>query len=700
MKNSLDRKKSYLRAGILYEYSGALKISLKIYFISLKTFYFKSKINARLFCCFHWINLLRKRSFNLIKKHKLLNCFNNDSLSFFLKYYQYTGSFILAIDLLKKNKGLIHFGLIFKRFNCNVYIFGNIIRLVLLTNNNFLDMSNIRRLFHKIKKKHGIKKKELWIINRSLINFKNKFRKYNTIKNILHDLGNKEKKFNQPLIMKTILESNCVFEEKKNKIVKLSEYILSDLKLYLNEYKNSNFSFLKFQQTSFPEIEIFCSFLIFNDTYSHFIRNLNDGLKFLMKCKNNTQNFIFKKLILKIFKNYALLEKRDIEPYFLFSKIQKKLGLKKNPLGSVLFIPTSNVKKKLVNFNKEYILKLNIVAERFYEKKKVNILLKIYLILVLINFKLSLVFKKGENYKKIIFHDVFKKKNLNKKLSNLKGDVMIKFMNTNENLVLLYKILVYKLIKKKNILKNFVGNKILDIIISNKIFSKLNSFNLRPLFVLWMLKKKKYVKAYNLLRLQCSIRPYSFQSWQILSLVEKEIGIAVSKTLRFTLRIVGKFPNSIPGIIFAGNLCSVFGSSGYALAEFYQAYRWKNNSPFLNLSIAIQYLNGSINRRNISKGIVILLSLCFFFRYKILRFFTIQIILQENFFSHFLDLEILYNSARILLFLGINNMAKTDFETVFKIKKTVSKSRKFNRNNKKYKESIELETEINLFLFE
>ena len=164
MKNSLGRKKSYLRAGILYEYSGALKISLKIYFISLKTFYFKSKINARLFCCFHWVNLLRKRSFNLIKKHKLINCFNNDSLSFFLKYYQYTGSFILAIDLLKKNKGLIHFDLISKNFNCNVYIFGNIIRLILLTNNNFLDMSNIRRLFHKIKKKHGIKKKELWII--------------------------------------------------------------------------------------------------------------------------------------------------------------------------------------------------------------------------------------------------------------------------------------------------------------------------------------------------------------------------------------------------------------------------------------------------------------------------------------------------------------------------------------------------------
>jgi hypothetical protein len=206
-----------------------------------------------------------------------------------------------------------------------------------------------------------------------------------------------------------------------------------------------------------------------------------------------------------------------------------------------------------------------------------------------------------------------------------------------------------------------VGNKILDIIISNKIFSKLNSFNLRPLFILWMLKKKKYVNAYNLLRLQCSIRPDSFQSWQVLSLVEKEIGIAVSKTLRFTLRIVGKFPNSIPGIIFAGNLCSVFGSSGYALAEFYQAYRWKSNSPFLNLSIAIQYLNGSINRRNISKGIIILLSLCFFFRYKILRYFTIQIILQEDFFSHFLDLEILYNSARILLFLGINNAADLNF---------------------------------------
>jgi hypothetical protein len=44
---------------------------------------------------------------------------------------------------------LDHFGLILKRFNCNVYIFGNIIRLILLTNINFLDMSNIRRFFQQ-----------------------------------------------------------------------------------------------------------------------------------------------------------------------------------------------------------------------------------------------------------------------------------------------------------------------------------------------------------------------------------------------------------------------------------------------------------------------------------------------------------------------------------------------------------------------
>jgi hypothetical protein len=183
--------------------------------------------------------------------------------------------------------------------------------------------------------------------------------------------------------------------------------------------------------------------------------------------------------------------------------------------------------------------------------------------------------------------------------------------------------------------------------------------------------------------------------------VEKKIGLVVSKTLRFTLRIIKKFPNSIPGITFAGNLCSVFGSGGYALAEFFQAYRWKNNSPFLNLSISVQYLNGSVNRRTKLKGLSLLLCLSFYFRYKILRFFIIKVILQEDYLSSYLNLETLYNSGRILLFLGIHNKAKVNFTSIFELKKTVSTVKKFKRNRKNFmKFGIKKEAQFNSLLLD
>jgi len=319
--------------------------------------------------------------------------------------------------------------------------------------------------------------------------------------------------------------------------------------------------------------------------------------------------------------------------------------------------------------------------------------------LILTNFKLSVLFRSGGNYKKLIFGgDPVKKVLFNKQNTFKSENVNI---NTNENFHLLYKILIHRVLKRKSTQKKFLSDKILESVITSKIFAKFNQTHLKPTFIILAIKKKKYIKAYNLLRLYCSNTPNSIQSWQLLSLVEKEIGISVSKTLRFTLRIIKKFPDSLPGIIFAGNLCSIFGSNGYALAEFFQAYRWKNNSPFLNLSISIQYLNGSINRLIRSKGRAILLCLCFFFRYKILRYFIIHIILQKNCYTDSLYLEILYNSGRILLFMGLNSGAKLNFESLINHKKTISKTRKFNRDRKKsIKSIITKESLLNSFLLD
>jgi len=76
--------------------------------------------------------------------------------------------------------------------------------------------------------------------------------------------------------------------------------------------------------------------------------------------------------------------------------------------------------------------------------------------------------------------------------------------------------------------------------------------------------------------------------------------------------------------------------------------------------------------------------------------------LQKNFISEILSLEILYNSGRILLFLGIDSLAKINFDSVLKKKKTVSGTRKFNRIRKKSLElNIKQESYFNsLFLEE
>ena len=404
---------------------------------------------------------------------------------------------------------------------------------------------------------------------------------------------------------------------------------------------------------------------------------------FISKFDQKRYNFIFSKLILKTLTQYVSLDKKNTESYFMFTQIQKKLKIQGRRIKPLVLKSNSKTRKKLVDFNKDYISNLNSRTEELYQKKKINMLLKVSLILILISFRFSLTVKKGGNFRKIIFNENSNKKILLNGNIKLKQENVFKTSDFNGILFLFYKLLAYKTLEKKTNLKRFTANKIINIFASNNFLTKLNWFNFRPVLIISAIKKKKYIKAYNLLRSQCYETPYSIHSWQLLALVEKEIGSAVSKTLRFTLRIIKNFPDSVPGIMFAGNLCSFFGSNGYALSEFFQAYRWKSNSPFLNLSISIQYLNGSKNRKNNSKGLTILLCLCFFFRYKILRYFTLQVILQQNFYSDLLNLEILYNCGRILLFFDINSKAKVNFESVLNFKRTLSRNKKLNRTRKK-----------------
>jgi hypothetical protein len=544
-------------------------------------------------------------------------------------------------------------------------------------------------------------KKEFWVTNRVIIHFKNKYDLNVPIKNFSWDIKIFEKKLDTPILFEIITYFNSELKPKE-KIIKLFTSLNSlDLKLYLTILKNKFFLENK-SNLIFPNLKNnFVSYTRFNDSYSCLNRNFKSKFYQILKSNGDCYHSIVQILILKTIYYYAFIDKKNMKPYHYFTKIQGRLGLGKNEFKFKFPFPSVKIEKKGVNFDEKYNLKLNFAIEKFYEKKKINALIRICLINILINFRLSLIFKDGENYKKIKFNgDIDKKVNFEEEEINKKKD-FLKILKKNEILLLFYKILIYKIIKKKNIRKKLLIDKILEIFVSRYIFKKLNLFKLKSALIVIILRKKKYTEAYNLLRQQCFDEPYSIQFWQLLSIVEKKIGLVVSKTLRFTLRIIKKFPDSIPGITFAGNLCSVFGSGGYALAEFFQAYRWKNNSPFLNLSISIQYLNGSVNRRTKLKGLSLLLCLSFYFRYKILRFFIIKVILQEDYLSSYLNLETLYNSGRILLFLGIHNKAKVNFTSIFELKKTVSTVKKFKRNRKNFmKFGIKKEAQFNSLLLD
>ena len=78
MGNFIKNKEVLIKTGLFYEYSGAIKIALKIYFLSLKNFYVKAKINIRLICCFFWLSEFKKFTLNFFKNNRTLDWLSID----------------------------------------------------------------------------------------------------------------------------------------------------------------------------------------------------------------------------------------------------------------------------------------------------------------------------------------------------------------------------------------------------------------------------------------------------------------------------------------------------------------------------------------------------------------------------------------------------------------------------------------------
>jgi hypothetical protein len=416
------------------------------------------------------------------------------------------------------------------------------------------------------------------------------------------------------------------------------------------------------------------------ESYNPIGRNVSFQTGFLSKLANLQ---LVNGFLVESLQSYEIMVKKKYSSVELLNKIaliKEKMFPKSKALRTfiqgikIYFQKTLSVpKKKYVRPQGSAVWKMWKQIENFFEMGDIDRLS--YLVISILLLQTRKIFRFFQ------FHEKYRKKLQKKKYLKLHGKDYLKKFFLLKNAM--------QIMKKKNFQTIFVPlferlvervlfcfflllfqknqvfgrkDKSLHFLVSNPLFYNQQSRFVRYVSMSVMIQKKKFKKTYTMLRLQCIKDPYSFYQWCLLSKFENQFGFLIAKTLRYSLRLLIKYPSSVPAMIFSGNHCSFFGSFGYSLAEYFQAYRWKKDSPFLNFLISIQYLNGSLSRKVLNSEFSIFLSLCFFSEYKRLRLFVSQRMLQRSLSSKFLEVELLYNTARLYLFLGLNYQALKTFQ--------------------------------------
>ncbi|GJQ15747.1 hypothetical protein GpartN1_g7538.t1 [Galdieria partita] len=163
---------------------------------------------------------------------------------------------------------------------------------------------------------------------------------------------------------------------------------------------------------------------------------------------------------------------------------------------------------------------------------------------------------------------------------------------------------------------------------------------------------KDYEGAYEGLRNLCLERPYSVSIWALLMRTSFLGSKDDTKTLKFAVRLLHRHPTSIPAILVTAHICSMRGSFGYALAEYFRAFGHLPKHPLPCLCIGLQYLFSAMSRRVANRHRTVLEAFTFLFHYSSLR--------KEQCSSHSSQvawMETKYNIARAFHFLGILHQA-------------------------------------------
>nr|UXY87060.1 TATA binding protein of transcription factor IIIC [Cryptomonas sp.] len=703
----------YKTLGLIYEYTGNIRTAVKFYLIFLHKKSTDLEFLVRHIILVFWCDIKRCVNSILLKMFIKYNLFHLEIASFKTKILEQNHYFKQSSNMWKKiiQKYLADHCIKFRK-NKNVGL-----------------CSYLAIFWIRIIKRHSDPK----ILNLECLKLINS---YHCI------YWKKEPKTSYiitQLLIHKILKPNINIKTKKNVRVFLEFLNLNRLPYYLNIIRKFSEDYRK---KSILQTEIgYVSYFSLNIKW---FRNLSNGLHknnrvffFLFKEKSIYEYFsksyesynIFARLpklklnlLLKLAKiqklngllsesldSYRIISRdwiENLEPIAVVTKIFKKISKEKFLYHGYMQRMKIKIRKNLIMSRKKNIKKTNLKslknkAEKFFVMQKIQGLIRLVLsvILTVIRNSSDSDLHKSKNFSKIKLTG-YDSSNLIQNESNLINCSYDINENTHSSsIILAFKNLIEMIFILIFNDKFMFVSKTLRFFILSRFFFRKSHRSLRYILLSLAFKKKNFKKAYEYSRLVCLESPNSFISWCILSKIEKRTGNAVSKTLRFTLRLLSKFPMSIPGMIFAGNHCSVFGSHGYALAEYFQAYRWKKDSSFLNFSIHLQYLYRSLNRRNLNSEYSLLMSLCFFYHYKLIRFFSVETEMKRSKTSIFLQMEVFFNKARLYLFLGMKYLALKTFKRVLNKKNTISSISKYNRRFKMNKiDNLRNESMFNIYL--
>ncbi|AEA38678.1 TATA binding protein of transcription factor IIIC (nucleomorph) [Cryptomonas paramecium] len=442
--------------------------------------------------------------------------------------------------------------------------------------------------------------------------------------------------------------------------------------IYIKWFKNVKIM-SHFDLFSLEKECIYDYLFLFETSYNTFIRSRKVKLKLynkLIRDEKLSGNRI--SIILRMSKFIAQQWPRYPRPNLIAIQICKKILAKKLIFNSLIIHLTVKKDKILKLMKKQTnirIQNLSILfnkAENFFEKKKsIGFLRLIFFPFIefqLKNFYLDKTFSSRKN-------KIFSHTHTTRYIERSYNKSSLVFQSLTK------KIFFYAFLTPAF----FLSSKI-KMLVMNFFYFRRSSNDTKLILLLLALRRKKYDLVYFYCRFLCLQKPAHLFFWYIFSKVGKKIKSINPKTLRFILRLLTKCPKSIPAIIFAANYCSIFKSHDYSLAELFQIYRWKKDSPYLFFLIFLQYLYKSLNRKNKNPEHSVVIGLCFFYNYTAIRSFSAETILKRLKKSIPLKMEIFFNKAIFYLFLKFKYLALVTLKRVLNQKNrnmTISKLNRF-----------------------